>query len=272
MNGFLDRIRQFDWSVLQGEGLTVQGINFAHPLVLLLLVLLPAVVVVAPAQPSAAGCDSVPAHRPSGARTASAARLDARAAVVAHARCHRVHRGGGTAALRRTVDARGKRRHRHCAGGRHLQLDARGGFPAAESHGGGEGKTQAVCARAEVRSRGTHRVFRRGAHPGAAHHRLSGVARGHRQPAGGTARGWDGHRHRHRDGREPSAHGAREIACAHPDDRRREQSRRHRSAHGGPGGCGRSAFASTPSAWAAKAWRRCRSGEACSDCATKTGR
>ena len=41
MNGFLDRIRQFDWSVLRGEGLSFYGINFAHPLVLLLLLLLP---------------------------------------------------------------------------------------------------------------------------------------------------------------------------------------------------------------------------------------
>src|SRR5262245_12768109 len=41
MNAFLDRIRQFDWSLLRGEGLTIYGINFAHPLVLLLLLLLP---------------------------------------------------------------------------------------------------------------------------------------------------------------------------------------------------------------------------------------
>jgi len=41
MNGLLERIRQFDWSLLRGEGLTIYGINFAHPLVLLLLLLLP---------------------------------------------------------------------------------------------------------------------------------------------------------------------------------------------------------------------------------------
>jgi Ca-activated chloride channel family protein len=41
MNSFLDRIRQFDWSILRGEGLTIYGINFAHPLVLLLLLLVP---------------------------------------------------------------------------------------------------------------------------------------------------------------------------------------------------------------------------------------
>ncbi len=41
MKGLLDRIRQFDWSVWHADGLTLGPINFAHPWVLLLLLLLP---------------------------------------------------------------------------------------------------------------------------------------------------------------------------------------------------------------------------------------
>lgn len=41
MNGLLEWMRRIDWSALQGDGLTVLGVNFAHPLALLLLLLLP---------------------------------------------------------------------------------------------------------------------------------------------------------------------------------------------------------------------------------------
>ena len=56
--------------------------------------------------------------------------------------------------------------------------------------------------------------------------------------AGRAARGWHGNRHRDRDGGEPPAHGAGEIAGHHSPNGRRQQPRRHRPAHGGAGGGG----------------------------------
>ncbi len=41
MNSLLERLRQMDWAAWQLNGASVLGINFAHPLVLLLLALLP---------------------------------------------------------------------------------------------------------------------------------------------------------------------------------------------------------------------------------------
>ena len=56
--------------------------------------------------------------------------------------------------------------------------------------------------------------------------------------AAGPARGRHGDRHRDRDGGEPAARRARPVARDDPAHRRREQSRRDRSAHGGEGGGG----------------------------------
>ena len=41
MSSLLDRMRQFDWTAWQGDGLSVLGVNFAHPIALTLLLLIP---------------------------------------------------------------------------------------------------------------------------------------------------------------------------------------------------------------------------------------
>ena len=149
------------------------------------------------------------------------------------------HRGARASALRRAHREREQRGDQHRHRDRSLELDALRGLPAAESTRGREGQGQAVHPRAPHRSHRPGGIRGRGADAGAAHRRLSRAARGRGQFAGGAARGWHRHRHGDRHGRESPAQRARTFARSDSADRRREQSRSHRSSHGGSGRSGR---------------------------------